>query len=124
MDEKVHFRHIYLYAKGHYQRDPMISGLKSDLSRIIGAVCGLDHIHIPIRDIYQILCGLVYRHFKQESHFTDMMMRVLAANDEDERIYAFLCVLSVVKVRDGDTVLMDLGAADPNVLPLNEQANG
>lgn len=120
------FRHFYLYAKNHYKRTDTIS----DLKHILAHECALDERYVDIRDIFELLLRLVSHHIQGEFQFADLVMRlmgnlripILCPQNDTERLNYLLSFLANTKVvKENGEIIMELGKADPKVLPLNKR---
>jgi len=118
-------RHIYLYAKGHYQKSDMVEDMKVLLCERSGSK------HITTEDIIIVLSSLVYPYIENQYRF-----RHFLADLDPESYWKWQCdisdqytfqkaliskclaVLSMVKVMEGKKVIMDLGNPDSGVLPI------
>ena len=58
--------HIWLYAKNWYQRTNTID----DLKKILADRSGIDEQCIGIKDIFSVLCGIVYPYLTEYKFFT------------------------------------------------------
>ena len=121
-------RHFYLYAKGHYKRS---EDLLDDLKHIAAAYCGMSVEQYRDSDLIILLGKEVFQYIKNENVFIDMLKELhpdsLRSNFFMEgepyiiRLMAqFLKFLVFAKIRDGDHVIINLGEADPEILPLSE----
>ena len=123
-------RHIYLYAKGHYQKGDLIE----DLKRIVGERSSVLPEYITIQDIIVVLVSITYSVMVTKNHFKDSIMdlilsldpsefwKISSLSDYDFSTALILKCLSIIKWTDvvrGEVILMDLGYADSNLLPLH-----
>ena len=127
-----HDSHIYLYAKGHYQKTDTIE----DLKVILGHRSGTPADCISRKDIMDVLCKIVWEHLYNNSTFDNptMFQKVIErinptfdilpypkqASTLERTIKALLSILLNLKVRDdkGNT-LIELDRADYTILPCN-----
>jgi hypothetical protein len=120
MSEKLHpDRHILLYAKGHYRREP--EKMFQELRVLVGNHTGV----IPTKvDILRVVWSLAAPHlmigeinpkerlltiFERLIEITQQENRPLAVEDIVRHLIA---ILGHTKVKDGDTVLINLGEPD------------
>ena len=122
-----HNTHIYLYAKGHYQK----SDVCDDLKIIIGKRSMIPSQFISLSDIGMILLDLVFKHIQESCnskyYFLEFMSKMNPDNywkvstivDSDDYHHVLfkncLSFLRQVEVKD-----LDLGQADSSILPLKE----
>lgn len=109
--------HLYLYAKGHYQ----CGDVMADLRIIIGKRAHMDSRLISNNDIWSVLLPLVHKAIVEsgnpENAFCEFVRRTMSDGIVREVVaYNCLSVLRLQKVAH-----LDLGEADPNVLPLSQQ---
>jgi hypothetical protein len=116
--------HYYLYAKGHYEKND----LWDDLKAIQAAWCGIEAEYIDESDISNVLLPLVFKHIKEggnpEFMFIDFINRLdehnaCGAPDRpfpERLIQDCLSVLRYVTAEG-----LNLGEADPNILPLSKE---
>lgn len=132
-------RHYYLYAKLHYEKS---DNLIEDLKKIQAATFGYDIEYVNVADIMHSLLTLVYKHYfagvpEDDSIHPNEMWFIEFVNDiQPERDWLFrqvhkkwtfetavcakcLSMLMMTKVRDGDKIILNLGEADPKILPLH-----
>jgi len=115
--------HLYLYAKGHYEKNDMIN----DLKIIVAERSGIECKYITKRDISSILLSAVNQLSQLGVYDLFNFVGSLdpqnnwehgGSSDEDfdtRVIRSSLSVLRFTEVRH----IPDLGVADPNILPLN-----
>ena len=112
------WRHFLLYAKNYYRKTETIS----DLLTILSHEMGLDPRSVKLRDVYEILAGLFLKYATGDQK-REFLMGMFSERDSvkiGDVVLQLLRVLSVMRVRDGEIVLIDLGEPDPSVLPLNK----
>ncbi|HUO78325.1 MAG TPA: hypothetical protein VMU21_12195 [Thermodesulfovibrionales bacterium] len=112
------WRHFLLYAKNYYLKTETIS----DLLKILSHETGLDPRSVKLWDVYEVLAGRFVKYTRGDQK-KDFFMRMFSEGDSvkiGDVVLQLLAALSVQKVRDGETVLIDLGEPDPSVLPLNK----
>jgi hypothetical protein len=112
------WRHFLLYAKNQYTKSEPIR----DLLTILSHETGISFEYAVVRDVYDILVGLFLRYASEyeKRHFFEKLFSEKDSVKIGDVIFKLLGALSVVKVRDGDRLLINLGEADSNVLPLNK----
>lgn len=123
------YRHFYLYAKGKYQTR---ANILDDLRIIQADYCGLFPDSVSDRDIIGMLSRISYPHI-HEGNFEDLIFRITGnafhiMYDFDDRTptekaaLAFLSILMFVPVyNDEKEMLLNLGAPDPDILPLKKK---
>ena len=115
---------LYLYAKGHYQRNNLIK----DLQAIIGDMCAIKPEYVDTWGIITILCSAVQPHLVNADLSRTLLSLLRRASPggawktgQDGGSYevrvmgALLTILQLAKVRG-----LDLGEPDPNILELKE----
>jgi len=125
-------RHFYLYAKGHYQKNDTLE----DLKILLGEYCMAYPEHISTDDVLDHLLRLAHKQFKNEYSFLKFMSDLLPKNhwkfiNNDEKdiplellmIKKCLSVLRYAQVKDDDINILNLGKADPKILPLIKKEN-
>jgi hypothetical protein len=125
MKEDNFDRHIFLYAKGWYEKNDIIK----DMKVIMGMRCGIDPIHISKENIITILTRIIWDYIRHLHQFEDFVFDLHPGNawkfgdprkekDFNERlIRKCLSILSLQKVVN---IPFELGEADPTILPLSE----
>jgi len=111
-DNMNNIRHLYLYAKGHYD----ISDKIDDLKIIVGVISWVYPEFVTKEDIQIWLLKEVYNYLHTEDDF----IRFLSDNMLYKRDLIDKC-LSVLRFKDISDIDMELGKPDPNILPLNER---
>lgn len=120
-------RHFYLYAKGRYEQGDTMK----DLKKIASNYCGLERIRTE--EIPVFLNSEVYPEVaKNENTFSDFWRGCAPSTYkgmDDEGYYVrvirkMLSILNLTKVREGDTILINLGEPDPDILPLRKENHG
>ena len=101
-------RHIYLYAKGWYQRNDKLN----DMKIIIGERSALLPRDVSRFDVESILMHLVWKHIQKQSEY--LFSSFVAHCLNDDLITACLYVLMIQDVND---IGFDLGQPDYNLLP-------
>lgn len=121
--------HIYLYAKGHYERSPDIL---QDLKVLVGQRCGIETEDLTVLDIAEVVLAITMPYLMKSQHQLRNFVLGLderryweVARREDP--YTFdkalvrrcLSVLSMttVKGKNGE-ILIPLDDPDPTILPL------
>ncbi len=125
--------HIYLYAKGHYQRNDVIK----DMKKIITERCNIDAEYITIDDILSVVLPIAYKHIKNNEYkFIDFISNLKPQNlwkygpakEENFDIIIIrncLSVLSITQVKEKDgKILIELDEADSHILPLATNKKG
>ncbi len=121
-------RHIFLYAKGHYQEGNQIE----DMKRIIEDRNAISLKYISIGNITSLLIKLAWNYINRETEFYDFISdlhpsntwkhrRLTSINEynfDESLIGKCLSVLSFQKIKD---IPFELGKPDPNILPLKEK---
>jgi hypothetical protein len=127
-------RHIYLYAKNHYKRTDVVE----DLKILVGHITGIEAKHISVDNAVYWCLKLAHKAMQSESRpffemFYDFILDVspgkcwkIGYYTKDcpyvyERAIAHKClsILTMVSVKDNyGNIILDLGKADANILPL------
>jgi hypothetical protein len=113
-------RHIFLYAKYHYQQNSVIE----DLKKILSERSNIDAEYITFDDILIVLFSIVFNYIKTEYRFLELFQDIFRRTEiykqtsREAVIESFLSVLRFIKVKD---IPFKLGEADPNILPLKEK---
>jgi len=105
-------RHLYLYAKGHYERSNKID----DLKIIVGVISWVYPEFIIEKDISIWLLKEVYKYLCTEDDF----IRFLNDDMFNKKDLIDRC-LSVLKFQRISDIDIELGKPDPNILPLNDE---
>lgn len=110
------WRHIILYAKGHYRKTATIK----DLQSIIGRLCGINPEDVGLADILHVVTDLFVKHTSdnQKKDFFSRLFMFDEKVDVKIVIKRMLSYLSVVPVIVDGIEKLHLGDADPEVLPL------
>jgi len=122
--------HVYLYAKGHYEKNDLIK----DLKKIFSERNGIDPGYISIRDITHMLLSMTWPHVNDTYHFTDFILDLdpscywKLSNDDytfgHAVILKCLSILRMTTVKDKDNkTLIELDDPDPDILPLIKSTN-
>jgi len=129
-------RHIFLYAKGHYEITDQIN----DLRKILGKRSGIEAIYINEDDIVFVLAKIVWRYINREDQFIDFLFDLSPNNtwkygyvtdsysliSNKSYIYREALIskcLSVLRFQKVVDISFDLGKADFNVLLLNKESS-
>lgn len=125
IEELQDWRHIWLYAKGHYKR----GDLMKDLKVLIGHHAALMPEHVSDEDILIVLCENAIPYLTTEGN-VDYRMRkffedlIFATHHENRPLTVadiaqkLLSVLSIVRVMDDEgRAVINLGEADYELLP-------
>ena len=116
--------HYYLYAKGHYKGENLVE----DLQKIQEQYTSCPAEYITSNDIVSVLLPLVFRHlhdYGNPDYFFTKFIAYLDENDifghpknmhfHERVISACLSILRYVRIEN-----LNLGEADPKILPLCE----
>ena len=129
--------HIFLYAKGHYEKDDLIQ----DMKRIVGEMVNIESKYMCVGDIVQVLLNVVHPYIRSSHDFINFVLdlqasrywklttgsdwELVASNDpytfEKATIRKCLSILMMIKVHDyatGET-FVELDDQDPSILPLS-----
>ena len=116
-----HDRHIFLYAKNHYQTTVEME----DIRKVIGKRNGIDPKHISNTHIISVLMKIVWNYINHETDFHNFIYDLHPENvwrhgiieyDFNEAVISkCLSVLAFQKIRD---IPFDLGAPDSTILPI------
>lgn len=133
--------HIYLYAKGHYERGDVVE----DLKIIIGQICATDPEFLSKNDVCHYLTKIAFLHMNELfidplTSFRDFIFDLDPKNcwkvgyrvkvyKESKEPYDFetavickcLSVIQMADVRRGNKILIELDEPDPNLLPLHKK---
>lgn len=123
--------HLYLYAKGHYQKDNLIE----DMKKILSERSNIPKEYIQTQDILVVLLRLTYKHIKgNEGKFTNFMFGLLPdyiwkfGGKAEEKIDITiirncLSILQNVRVKNEGKILIELDDPNPDILPLIGKEN-
>lgn len=103
--------HIYLYAKGHYAKTDVVK----DLRIILGKRCAISPEYISNSDILLTLSQILYPLIQNEYHFADIVRELVNCKSFESSVRAILSKIALCR-----TVGLDIGSADPNILPLRK----
>lgn len=122
--------HFYLYAKGHYQEIDLIEDLKKIFAKrsMVPLEC------CQPRDVARALLELSWKHIAEsgnpEYHFIEFISRLNPVDIFGKECWSGGAAFWKVLLEDCLSVLrltkvagLDLGEADPEVLPLKSPAN-
>ena len=115
------YRHVWLYAKGHYERDDCLE----DLKIIIAERCLLYPEHVSTEEVFNVLLTITQEHM-QKHLYVPMLLEVFGLrklfpnkpHEMEDGIRLLLSNISTISVRDKGEILIDLGKPDPKILPL------
>ncbi len=108
-------RHLYLYAKGHYEKNDIVK----DLRVIVAKMCMMYPEHVVEGDIAHWLLEEVYKHIKtKDDFFRFFSLTYYSWGNKIDIIRNSLSFLKFIKVKDID---IELGQPDPHVLPLSKE---
>lgn len=121
------WRHIYLYAKGHYRRE----GILTDLRIIVGRGVACEPQHISNTDILDVVYEVVSPYLTdtvRSMSFLTVLWNLLDVSRSKDRplivediVAELLSILSVIRVRGADgKEFIKLGAPDYTLLPRPE----
>jgi hypothetical protein len=121
--EEHEYRHFLLYAKGHYTgAENYMEGFRKCLAHYTGC----DPEHESDSDVIEFM-WMVACKFAREYDRNEFVKRVILKywpNDSDDVKDRFLIwvrnVLVSVPVMNGEKLLIELGDADPDVMPLSD----
>lgn len=140
LDEK---RHLYLYAKGHYERD----NIHSDLRKIVARIIWCNPEHVETENILYWLTTMAYSQMEKESRPTVDCFREFLADIHPENCWKvgyrhkaepfniehpedieydmetaiiYKC-LSILRLTGLDKIPFELGTADMTLLPLHKK---
>jgi hypothetical protein len=126
-------RHFYLYAKYHYRRS---FNRMADLRVMWAKRCALPIDIVEDEFIVEHLLSMVYKHLDTERKFLELFKYAspdqcwkvgyhttkLLYNYTEALAHACLSILGDTRVLSDDgIILMQLGEADPDVLPLSDE---
>jgi hypothetical protein len=128
--------HLYLYAKGHYEKNDVVE----DLKIIVGQICGIDPKHLSTNDVARFVIKYAFQHMNEQfadplTAFRDFLVDIppehcsrvgyyLKGKPYDfdiAVIHKCLSVLCMVDVRKGDKIVLELDVPDPAILPLKKK---
>ena len=131
MKELADFRHLILYAKGHYER----VDLMNDLDRIFSERCAINGM--SRQDIW-MLCGhaleMYAKKHDREEFLREMFKPMMGVEENalgqwfdescplERAIRLVLRVLQRLTVVEAGEVVLNLGDPDPTILPLSKGA--
>ena len=101
-------RHIYLYAKGWYERNNKLE----DMKIIIGERSGLLPEWVSKLDIETVLIHLTWKHIQKGGEY--LFSSFVAHCINDNIVIACLSILAIQNIAD---IGFDLGQPDYNLLP-------
>ena len=125
-------RHVYLYAKNHYQHTDTVK----DLQQIFSVRNGIEAKYIRTGDMARMLLSMAYPHIESKHQFMEFILDLhpdqywkcwLESPKQHDFFKAVIgkcmAILAMTTVFDAETrtVIMDLGKADPNILPLTRE---
>ena len=123
------YRHIYLYAKGHYYKDDSIE----DLKVIIGARCNLEPQHVSTEEVFRVLLTITHQHMREDLYVRMLLeafgIRKLFPNmphEISDGIKILLANISHVQIysdAEQKDVIVNLGKADSKILPLRKKVD-
>ena len=124
--------HLWLYAKNHYIRH----NVWEDLKLLVALRCGLEPEHVTKGGVLMVLGNIVIPILHgsinelenfigrlSPEHLMHYSLRWGHNKDlapepyEDVLLAAYLSIMSLQTVRDGDKILIPLDEADPDLLP-------
>lgn len=125
MNDKLYGgRHILLYAKGHYFQS---QDLMADLRRLVASYTAQEYAGVTEKDVFTVVCDiaipLILKNgnpkLRIEEILTDLLSEARLGNvlNTSDFVSSLLSFLVQAKVKDGDTVILELGEPDFNILP-------
>jgi hypothetical protein len=135
------YSHIYLYAKGHYQRKNVIE----DLKILLGHICGYSPELLSKNDVCHYLTKIAFQHLNDQfgdplTAFRDFVFdlnpekcwkvgywwkkgnTVLEPYDfETAVIHKCLSIIGMTNVKEGGKVFLELDEPNPDLLPLTKE---
>lgn len=117
-------RHLYLYAKGHYQKQDRFG----DLKKILSPFTGVSHIHLSDSEVMYWLCKEAYQYMDNLDGFLAFVgnirpggvREIICRDDRDIDMKIIDTCLGILKYRDINKIKFDIGQADSNILPLSK----
>ena len=113
-------RHIFLYAKGHYEVTDQIN----DLRKILGERSGIEWEYITIDDILRVLLNLIWNYINNRYQFVELLLDLSPHNTwkygyvyREALVSKCLSILRFQKVID---IPFKLGEVDEKILPMNK----
>jgi hypothetical protein len=115
------YRHIWLYAKGHYQRE----NVTEDLQNIIAERNMLEPSHVHEEYLYSILLDILIEH-AQPHLLADYILEAFGVktlfpnkpHTREDGLISLLGKICCLPVRDADkNICINLGVIDTNILP-------
>lgn len=118
--------HIYLYAKGHYEKNNLVE----DMKKILGKRSGIDPEYMTAADVVHVLLSMTSPYIKDNHHFREFILDLHPVNYwkltrgeysfDEAVIRKCLSILRMTQVIDKDNkVLIELDDPDPDILPLS-----
>jgi len=115
-------RHLYLYAKGHYVREEIIS----DLRVIVGQITMIYPEHVDIDDILYWLTKEVYKYINNyddffsfiSAHFPENRYLYDSPGEDNSYFIMIKKCLSILSLTSVDDIGYDIGVGDRKILPL------
>jgi len=118
------WRHIWLYAKGHYARS---GDLLSDLKVLVGHHSAIKPEHVTEGDILIVMCEIAHPYLmtgNAESKLREFLANLIRISQEKKTPLSvadvanrLLVALSLVRTRYGGEEVIKLGEPDYNLLP-------
>ncbi len=116
--------HLILYAKNWYKRTDVIE----DIKQIISVRCGIDKEFISNGNVVDYVSEVVFPFIKTDGGFSHFLARIFnghcyfglnPSNTTSIEIVLkeLLSILSIVQVKEGDKILIDLDKPDYSILP-------
>lgn len=128
-------RHVYLYAKNHYQHTDVIE----DMKQIFSVRNGISPEYIRTGDMARMLLSMAYPHIETKHQFMEFVLDLhpdeywkcwLESSKQHDFFEAVvgkcLSILAMTTVFDTESrkVIIELGKADPDILPLRREKGG
>ncbi len=114
-EEHLPWRHLILYARGHYRS----AGLLLDLRAVIAREKEVAPDSVSIADIHRVVSGLFVQHVPPEQRraFSERLLLLDSPVDMEQSVEAMLSMIgSHQRMQQGGA--LPLGDPDPCILPL------
>jgi hypothetical protein len=108
-------RHVYLYAKHHYEKS---DDIVADLQKIIGERNCIDPKDVHLSEIYEVLLSISYDVLMREKRLLKYQLIDFVTDCNNRGI--ILACLRVIQNSLIAPMDIDLGEADPNILPIRK----
>ena len=124
------YRHVLLYAKHHYECNNTVD----DLRIILAKRCAFNIEHMTNSHIWNNMVNCLEKYATPKELISMMYKQFNPSYDEELSLGMWsetcpferslrqgLCILSTVQVFDKDKAILNLGSADPDILPLRKK---